>query len=190
MLDVSIARGLAYYTGPVFEAHLLDAPEFGSVFGGGRYDNLVTRFGGPPVPATGASIGVDRLLAALIHLGRVSSSKTTAQVLVTAMDKSLMRHYLEIVFELRRAGIRAEIHVGRPKKLGKQLQRADRLGIPFVVLMGEDEAARNVVTIKEMDEGREKADEIEDHEQWKAARFGQQEIPRSELVATLRRLLG
>ncbi len=190
MLDVSIARGLAYYTGPVFEANLLDAPEFGSVFGGGRYDNLVTRFGGPAIPATGASIGVDRLLAALIHLKRVRTSKTTAQVFVATMDKSLMRQYLEIAFELRRAGIRAEIHVGRPKKLGKQLQRADRLEIPYVVLMGEDEAARNVVTVKEMAEGREKADEVSDHEEWKASRFGQQEVPRAELVATLKRLLG
>ena len=190
LLDVSIARGLAYYTGPVFEADLLEAPEFGSIFAGGRYDDLVTRFGGPPVPATGASIGVDRLLAALIHLGRIRTAKTTAQVLVTAMDKSLMRQYLEITFELRRAGIRTEIHVGRPKKLGKQLQRADRLEIPFVVLMGEDEAARNVVTLKQMAEGRAKADEVSDHEQWKAARFGQQEVPRSELVATLKRLLG
>ncbi|MCB9383260.1 MAG: histidine--tRNA ligase [Bryobacterales bacterium] len=189
MLDLSIARGLAYYTGPVFEANLLDAPEFGSVFGGGRYDNLVTRFGGQPIPATGASIGVDRLLAALVHLGRVKTPHTTAQVLVTAMDGSLMREYLELAFELRRAGIRTEIHVGRPKKLGKQLQRADRLQIPYVLIMGGDEAARGVVTVKEMDIGREQAEQVGSHEEWKAARFGQQEVPRTELVATLRRLL-
>ncbi|MCB1019336.1 MAG: histidine--tRNA ligase, partial [Acidobacteria bacterium] len=113
----------------------------------------------------------------------------TAQVLVTAMDGSLMREYLELAFELRRAGIRTEIHVGRPKKLGKQLQRADRLQIPYVLIMGGDEAARGVVTVKEMDIGREQAEQVGSHEEWKAARFGQQEVPRTELVATLRRLL-
>ena len=189
MLDLSIARGLAYYTGPVFEANLLDAPEFGSVFGGGRYDDLVTRFGGQPIPATGASIGVDRLLAALVHLKRIEQPLTTAQVLVTAMDGSLMGEYLAITYELRRAGIRTEIHVGRPKKLGKQLQRADRLQIPYVILMGEDEASRGVVTVKEMDIGREQAEDVADHEEWKAARFGQQEVERSKLVETLKGLL-
>ena len=190
MLDLSIARGLAYYTGPVYEANLVDAPEFGSVFGGGRYDNLVTRFGGQPIPATGASIGVDRLLAALVHLERIRTPQTTAQVLVTTMDGSLMREYLELAFELRRAGIRTEINVGRPKKLGKQLQRADRLQIPYVLIMGGDEAARSVVTVKEMDVGREQAEEVSSHEEWKAARFGQQEVPRGKLVETLKQLLG
>ncbi|MDA0206326.1 MAG: histidine--tRNA ligase [Acidobacteria bacterium] len=189
MLDLSIARGLAYYTGPVFEANLTDAPEFGSVFAGGRYDNLVTRFGGPAVPATGASMGVDRLLAALTHLKRVQTSKTMAQVLVSTMDASLTGEYLALTQELRRAGIRTEIHVGRPKKLGKQLQRADRLQIPYVLIMGGDEAARGVVTVKEMEVGREQADAVTDHEEWKEARFGQQEVPRTELVATLKRLL-
>ena len=189
MLDVSIARGLAYYTGPVFEANLLDAPEIGTVFAGGRYDDLVTRFGGQPIPATGASIGVDRLLAALVRLKRVSQPKTTTQVLVTAMDAGLMSEYLAIAFELRRAGIRTEIHVGRPKKLGKQLQRADRLQIPYVVIMGGDEAAQGVVTLKQMEVGREEAESVGSHEEWKAARFGQQEVPRGELVATLQRLL-
>lgn len=189
MLDLSIARGLAYYTGPVFEANLTDAPEFGSVFGGGRYDDLVTRFGGQPIAATGASIGVDRLLAALLHLDKMKQPKTTAQALVTTMDGSLTNEYLALAFELRRAGIRTEIHVGRPKKLGKQLQRADRLGIPYVLIMGGDEAARGVVTVKEMDIGREQAEEVASHEEWKSARFGQQEVERSELVATLQRLL-
>ncbi len=189
MLDLSIARGLAYYTGPVFEAILLDAPEFGSVFGGGRYDNLVTRFGGQPIPATGSSIGVDRLLAALQHLGKVPERMTTAQVFVSTMDASLTSDYLEIVHSLRRAGIRAEINVGRPKKLGKQLQRADKLRIPYVIIMGADEAARGAVTLKQMDVGREAAGDVQDHEEWKAARFGQKEVPRAELIETLKSLL-
>lgn len=190
MLDLSIARGLAYYTGPVFEANLLDAPELGSIFGGGRYDNLVTRFGGQTVPATGASIGVDRLLAALTQLGKVRQPKTTAQVLVTTMDASLMSEYMAIAFELRRAGIRTEIHVGRPKKLGKQLQRADRLEIPYVLIMGGDEAARSVVTVKQMDVGRGESRTVGSHEEWKASRFGQQEVARDELASTLKGLLG
>ncbi len=190
VIDLSIARGLAYYTGPVFEAVLLDAPEFGSVFGGGRYDDLVQRFSGQSIPATGASMGVDRLLAALIQLKRIRRRQTTAQVLVTTMDPNLMPEYLAITFELRRAGIRTEIHVGRPKQLKKQLKRADRLEIPYVILMGSDEAGRGVVSLKEMDVGREQADEVSDHDQWKASRFGQQEVPRGELVVTLKRLLG
>ena len=189
MLDLSIARGLAYYTGPVFEATLLDAPEFGSVFGGGRYDNLVTRFGGQAIPATGASIGVDRLLAALQHLKKVPQRLTTAQVFVSTMDASLTSDYLEIVYSLRRAGIRAEINVGRPKKLGKQLQRADKLRIPYVIIMGADEAARGSVTLKQMDVGREAASDVQGHEEWKAARFGQKEVPRTELIETLKGLL-
>ena len=189
MLDLSIARGLAYYTGPVFEASLLEAPQFGSVFGGGRYDDLVTRFGGQPIPATGASMGVDRLLAAIEHLGKAPRRKTMAQVFVSTMDRSLIPEYLQLAFELRRAGIRTEINVGRPKKLGKQLQRADRLEIPYVLIMGGDEVARNVVTVKEMEVGRDQSSDVGDHEQWKAARFGQQEVPRADLVETLKRLL-
>ena len=188
-LDVTIARGLAYYTGPVFEAVLLDAPQFGSIFGGGRYDDLVTRFTGQRIPATGASIGVDRLLAALIELERIPERRTTSKVLVTAMDPDLTEEYLAITYELRRAGIPTEIHVGRPKRLGKQLQRADRLQIPYVVIMGSDEASRGVVTVKEMDIGRTKSADLSEHEEWKSARFGQQEVQRSDLVQTLQRLL-
>src|SRR5437763_7738242 len=94
-LDLSIARGLAYYTGPVFEAILLDAPQFGSVFGGGRYDDLVMRFLGEPIPAVGASMGVDRLLAALDSLGRIEKEKATARVLIANMDSALVYDYLQ-----------------------------------------------------------------------------------------------
>lgn len=188
-LDVSIARGLAYYTGPVFEAVLLDAPEFGSVFGGGRYDNLVARFGGPPIPATGASLGVDRILAAMEHLGKVKSAKTPAEVLVTVMDVALRHECLQLAFELRRAGIRTEIHVGSGR-LGKQLKRADRLGIPYAVLMGSDEAERGVVTLKQMEVAHQAGAVIDQHEDWKAARFGQREVARADIVQTLASLLG
>ena len=185
-LDVSIARGLAYYTGPVFEAVLLDAPRFGSVFGGGRYDDLVTRFTNRRIPATGASLGVDRLLAALSSMDRVRPRRSTSQVLVTVMDASLMPEYLALTYELRRAGIPAEMHVGESKRLGKQIQRADRLEIPYVVIMGSDEAGRGVVTLKEMGVGREKSREVSAHGDWKKARFGQQEVARADLVAVVK----
>ena len=188
-LDVSIARGLAYYTGPVFEAVLLDAPRFGSVFGGGRYDSLVERFGGPPIPATGASMGVDRLLAAMEHLGGSMPVRTAAQVLVAVMDESLSRECMAVAFDLRRAGIRTEIQVV-PGRLGKQLKRANRLGIPFVVLMGSDEAARGVVTLKQMAVAHEQGSGIGGHEEWKQARFGQQEVSRDKAASVLRSLLG
>ncbi len=188
-LDVSIARGLAYYTGPIFEAVLLDAPRFGSVFGGGRYDNLVERFGGPSIPATGASMGVDRLLTAIEHLGRLESIKSCAQVLVTVMDESLSRECMAVAFDLRKAGIRTELQA-TPGKLGKQLKRANRLRIPFVVLMGSDEAARNVVTLKQMAVAHEEGTDIVGHGEWKQARFGQQEVARDKVAAVLRSLLG
>jgi len=187
-LDVSIARGLAYYTGPVFEAVLLDAPQFGSVFGGGRYDNLVARFGGTALPATGASLGVDRLLAAIEHLHKGGQSKTTVQVLVTVMDDALSKECMLLGFELRRAGIRTEIDVSGGR-LGKQLKRANRLGIPYAVLMGSNEAERGVVTIKQMAVAGQQGSAVDDHESWKAARFGQKEVPRAEVADTLRALL-
>ena len=187
-LDVSIARGLAYYTGPVFEAVLLEAPRFGSVFGGGRYDNLVSRFGGPPIPATGASMGVDRLLAAMEHLGRVRPVKTAAQVLVSVMDETLAGHCMRVAFDLRRAGIRTEIQVA-PGKLGKQLKRANRLGIPYVVLIGSNEAERGVVTVKQMAVAMKQGAGIKGHGEWKQARFGQREVAREKVAETLRSLL-
>ena len=188
-LDVSIARGLAYYTGPVFEAVLLDAPQFGSVFGGGRYDNLVARFGGPSIPATGASLGVDLVCRRIINLDKIQTAKTPAQVLVTVMDAALKRDCLQLAFELRRAGIRTEIHVGSGR-LGKQLKRADRLGIPYAILMGSNESERGVVTLKQMAVAHEAGTAIADHKDWKSARFGQREVARADIVPTLNSLLG
>lgn len=188
-LDLSIARGLAYYTGPVFEAILPDAPQFGSVFGGGRYDGLVKRFLGEDVPAVGASIGVDRLLAALEHLGKLKSRRSTAQVLITRMDESMTEDYLAITYELRRAGIPSELFLGTSRNLGKQLKYADLWHTPIVLIQGEDERARGVVTLKDMDVGRRIASGIEQREDWLARRLGQREVPRADLVATVRALL-
>ena len=188
-LDLSIARGLAYYTGPVFEAILLDAPQFGSVFGGGRYDNLVMRFLGEAIPAVGASIGVDRLLAALTFLGKVDTRKATARVLITQMDAALTDDYLQMTWELRRAGIPTELYIGTAKGPGKQLKYADQYDIPLAILYGSNEKAQGEVTIKDMTVGREKAKAVGDRKEWLAARPGQTVAKRDELASTIQRLL-
>lgn len=188
-LDLSIARGLAYYTGPVFEAVLLDAPQFGSVFGGGRYDNLVMRFLGEPIPAVGASIGVDRLLAALTHLGKIGQQKSTARVLVTNMDPALAGDYIEMTWELRRAGIPTELYIGSAKGPGKQLKYADQYEIPIVVLYGSNEKQQGIVTLKDMTVGREKAKAVGDRKEWLAARPGQTTANRADLVPAVRKML-
>jgi histidyl-tRNA synthetase len=188
-LDLSIARGLAYYTGPVFEAILLDAPQFGSVFGGGRYDNLVMRFLGQSIPAVGASIGVDRLLAALTHLGKIKTQMATARVLVTNMDASLRDDYIAMTWELRRAGIPTELYLGTAKGPGKQLKYADQYDIPLAILYGTNEKEQGFVTVKDMVAGRERAKPMADRKEYLAQRAGQVTIPRAELVEGIRKML-
>ncbi|MCK6486371.1 MAG: histidine--tRNA ligase [Phycisphaerae bacterium] len=189
LVDLSIARGLSYYTGPVFEASLADAPQFGAIFGGGRYDNLVQRFLGEHIPATGASIGVDRLLAALLELGRVTLRRATAQVLVTTLDAALADDYWTMTQELRREGIRTELYLGS-ERVGKQVKYADALGVPLVLMYGSNEKQKGVVTIKDMEAGRQRAEQIAGREAWLRERPGQVEAPRSELVATVKSMLG
>ena len=188
-LDLSIARGLAYYTGPVFEAVLLDAPQFGSVFGGGRYDNLVMRFLGERIPAVGASIGVDRLLAALSYLGAIGKQKATARVLITNMDSELTNDYLQMTWELRRAGIPTELYLGTAKGPGKQLKYADQYEVPLAILYGSNEKSQGMVTVKNMAAGRAKSASVSDRDSWLASRPGQTSIPRAELVDGVRKLL-
>jgi histidyl-tRNA synthetase len=149
-LDLNIARGLDYYTGPVFEAVLTDATEFGSVFGGGRYDGLVERFLGRKIPGVGASIGVDRLFAAMQKLGLIELVASTAQVLVTVMEPARVNEYQQLTRRLRQAGINTELYLGEEKGLGKQLQYANRQQIPVAVIIGSDEFARGEVTIKDL----------------------------------------
>jgi histidyl-tRNA synthetase len=189
-LDLSIARGLAYYTGPVFEAILTEAPVFGSVFGGGRYDNLVMRFLGEPIPAVGASMGVDRLLAALTALNKVDTRKATARVLVINMDPALADDYLQMTWELRRAGIPTELYIGMQKRAGQQLRYADQYDIPLAILYGSNEKEQGTVTIKDMSAGREKAKDVGDRREWLAARPGQVTVPRAQLVETVKQMLG
>ncbi|MEJ6478724.1 MAG: histidine--tRNA ligase, partial [Octadecabacter sp.] len=143
VIDPSVVRGLGYYTGPVYEAELTfeikdekgRPRQFGSVAGGGRYDDLVKRFTGQEVPATGVSIGVDRLLAALTAKGRVDAAQA-GPIVVTVMDKDRMADYQAMVAELRNAGIRAEVYLGNPKNFGNQMKYADKRNSPIAVIEG------------------------------------------------------
>ncbi len=194
VIDPSVVRGLGYYTGPVFEAELtfeiLDEKgrprQFGSVAGGGRYDDLVKRFTGQSVPATGVSIGVDRLLAALAAKGRVAA-EAQGPVVVTVMDRDRMADYQAMASELRAAGIRAEVYLGNPKNFGNQMKYADRRGSPVAVIEGGDEKDRGVVQIKDLILGAQIAQNAT-LEEWKD-RPSQIEVPRDELAARVRAML-
>ncbi|WP_299861528.1 histidine--tRNA ligase [uncultured Roseobacter sp.] len=194
LVDFSVVRGLGYYTGPVYEAELtFDIQDekgrtrnFGSVAGGGRYDDLVKRFTGQEVPATGVSIGVDRLLAALQAKGRMHSSEA-GPVVVTVMDRDRMADYQKMVAELRQAGIRAEVYLGNPKNFGNQLKYADKRGSPVAVIEGGDEKERGVIQIKDLILGAQIA-ESATLEEWKD-RPSQFEVPRDDLVAKVRDIL-
>lgn len=193
-VDLSIARGLDYYTGPVFEASLLDAPEFGSVFGGGRYDGLVERFLGKSIPATGASIGVDRLFAAMQKLGLVELKPSTANVLVIIMDRSKLIEYQTITRLLRQDGINTELYVGEERSLSRQLQYANSQKIPIALIMGENEFAKHEVTLKDLRVGAElqskKGASPTEREEWlKISRTAQVTIAQTELLAKIRELL-
>ena len=194
VIDPSVVRGLGYYTGPVFEAELtfeiLDekgrARQFGSVAGGGRYDDLVKRFTGQAVPATGVSIGVDRLLAALRAKGRLGNH-ARGPVVVTVMDRDRMADYQAMVGELRQAGIRAEVYLGNPKNFGNQLKYADKRASPVAVIQGSDEAARGVVQLKDLILGAKIAENAT-LEEWKE-RPSQIEVARGDLVAEVQKIL-
>lgn len=195
IIDPSIVRGLGYYTGPVFEAELtfeiLDEKgrkrQFGSVAGGGRYDGLVERFTGQKVPATGVSIGVDRLLAALRAKGLMGGTEP-GPVVVTVMDRDRMADYQAMAAELRAAGIRAEVYLGNPKNFGNQLKYADKRASPIAIIQGADEAARGVVQVKDLALGARIAAEAS-HDEWKS-QPAQTEVAREGLVAEVRRILG
>ncbi|MBI5473107.1 MAG: histidine--tRNA ligase [Ignavibacteriae bacterium] len=194
-LDLSIARGLDYYTGPVFEASLDDAPEFGSVFGGGRYDGLVERFLGRTIPAVGASIGVDRLFAAMEKLGLHEFAPSTAKVIVTIMEPGQLAEYQKLARELREAGVNTEMYLGDEKSLGKQLQYANRQQIPLAIIIGSDEFARGEVTIKNLKLGgqlqdRKKAAHGKEREEWLAlSRTVQQTCPLTRCVEEVKKML-
>ncbi len=185
--DPTIARGLDYYTGPVFEVNLKDKPQFGSVAGGGRYDNLVKRFTDADIPAVGFSIGVDRLLAALAD-GGVQTNFT--DVVVTIMDRDRLEEYLKIADELRNAGVRTDLYLGQEKGLRKQLQYADRVSARFAVIVGSNEMEKGVVTVKDLKAGESVSKDAAQREEWlKKSREIQREFPRKDFVAEILKLL-
>lgn len=198
-IDPSVVRGLEYYTGPVYEAELTfdvtnekgEKVVFGSVGGGGRYDGLVSRFMGQPVPATGFSIGVSRLMTALKNLGKLGQVKPLAPVLVTVMDGDVesMGRYQRFTQALRADGIRAEMYQGNWKKFGNQLKYADRMGAPIAIIQGGDEREQGVVQIKDLIEGKRLSGEIEDNAAWREARVAQEVVPEAKLVAKVKEIL-
>ena len=194
--DPTIVRGLEYYTGAVFEAELLlETPadkgrpvRFGSIGGGGRYDDLVARFTGQSTPATGFSFGVSRLASALRAAGRGAEDAVRGPVVVIVFSEEDMAHYLTAVAELRGAGIAAELYLGRAG-MKAQMKYADRRGSPAVVILGGDEIAAGEVTIKDLDAGRAAAAAIADNDAWKAQRPGQMRVARTALVGALRAII-
>jgi histidyl-tRNA synthetase len=193
-IDPSVVRGLGYYTGPVYEAELTfdvqndkgQTVQFGSVAGGGRYDDLVKRFTGQEVPATGCSIGVDRLLAALQAKGRIEAA-AKGPVIVTVMDRDRMAAYQSMVGELRAAGIRAEVYLGNPKNFGNQLKYADKRDSPVAIIEGSDEAERGVLQLKDLVLGAKIA-QTATLEEWRG-QPAQREVSRSDLVTEVRKIL-
>lgn len=183
--DPTIARGLDYYT-TVFEVNLKDKPQFGSVAGGGRYDNLVKRFTDADLPAVGFSIGVDRLLAALGD----ESETDFVDVVVTIMEQDKLPEYLKIASELRAAGLRTDLYLGTEKGLRKQLQYADKVGAKFAVIIGSNEFEKGTVTIKDLTAGAEASKDSAEREEWlKKSREVQREIPRKDFIKELKKLL-
>jgi histidyl-tRNA synthetase len=149
-VDLSVARGLGYYTGPVFETILLDLPSIGSVFSGGRYDGLVSRFLEYSVPATGASIGVDRLFEALRQMDQIEVRPTATDVFVTVLDPDRINDYLALVTKLRQSGLRTSIHMAEERAFKSQLAYAVKQQIPVVIICGSNEFEAGTVTIKNM----------------------------------------
>ena len=167
VLNLSIARGLDYYTGTVYETTLNDHPQIGSICSGGRYENLAGQYTKSHLPGVGISIGLTRLYWQLRDAGLINTAQSTVDVLVTQMDVAQMPAYLALASELRGAGIATEV-VLDGGKLGKQFKYADRAGIRFVIVLGEDEIANNVVTVKDL------------------RREDQFQVARGELIKTLR----
>jgi histidyl-tRNA synthetase len=187
--DTAVVRGLEYYTGPVFEAQLVgaDGTSFGSVGGGGRYDDLVARFRGERVPATGFSIGVSRLVAAL-EAAEQGEQASEGPIVILALEADRMADYFAMAAELRGAGVRAEVYLGG-SGMRAQMKYADKRGAPLVVIVGGDERAKGVVTVKDLKLGAEMSKSITDNEEWRKGRPAQIEAARGDLVATVKGMM-
>ncbi len=195
-IDPSVVRGLEYYTGPVFEAELTfkvtgddgQPVRFGSVGGGGRYDDLVARFTGQRVPATGFSIGVSRLLSALQYLKKGESHAGHGPVVVLVMDRKDLPRYQRLAQRLRQAGIAAEMYLGS-SGMKAQMKYADRRGAPCVVIQGGDEIAKGEVQIKDLIEGAKAAETIKDAKEWREGRPAQFSVAEDQLVSAVKSVL-
>jgi histidyl-tRNA synthetase len=200
-IDPSVVRGLEYYTGPVYEVELLlDTKDekgrpvrFGSVGGGGRYDGLVSRFRGEPVPATGFSIGVSRLQAALTMLGKLDTKPEFGPVVVTVFDRERVADYQKMVATLRNANIRAELYLGNPKNMGNQLKYADRRNSPCVIIQGSDEKddpAGPQILLKDLILGADLARLEKDREEYLQKQGeAQTKVPQASLIDEVRKIL-
>ena len=195
-IDASVVRGLEYYTGPVFEADLTFEVKdedgrpvrFGSVGGGGRYDGLVGRFMKQDVPATGFSVGVSRLQAALAALGKGGTREADGPVVVLVMDRNRFGDYQRIVSRLRNEGVAAELYLG-DSGMKAQMKYADRRNAPLAIIQGGDEKERGVVQVKDLVEGKRLAEAISDHAAYREERPGQFEVNEAELVDAVKRAL-
>jgi len=194
-IDLSIIRGLEYYTGPVFEADLtFEAKDekgrpvrFGSVGGGGRYDGLVKRFKGMEVPAVGISVGVSRLLAAL-EFQQSGASAISGPVVILALEKDEMAAYQAMASELRAAGVRAEVYLGG-SNFAKQLKYADKRAAPLAVIQGSDEREGGDVTIKDLLLGAALSKDIEDNKAWREDQPAQFTVKRADLAQAVKKTL-
>ena len=195
LLDLSIVRGLEYYTGPVFEADLTfevadekgRPVRFGSVGGGGRYDDLVRRFKGVEVPAVGCSVGVSRLLSAL-QAREGAQAKASGPVIVTVFEAERMGDYQAMAAELRAAGIRAEVYLGG-SNFGKQMKYADKRAAPVAIIQGGDEREKGEIQLKDLVLGAKLSAEIEDNKAWREDQPAQFSAPREKLVEAVREVL-
>jgi histidyl-tRNA synthetase len=196
LIDPSVVRGLEYYTGPVFEVELTFPVEgddgkpvrFGSVAGGGRYDGLVGRFRNENIPATGISIGVSRLMAALQHLKKVDTQPEPGPVVVTVFDQDRIADYQKMVAALRAANIRAELYLGSAK-FGAQMKYADKRGSPCAIIQGSDEKDRREVMIKDLIFGAT-ISQLKDRDEYKAAQAkAQYAVAEDRLVDEVKALL-
>ena len=188
IFDPTVVRGLEYYTGPIFEANLTfgvknnkgQEVEFGSVGGGGRYDDLVKRFNNQDCPSTGISVGLDRLIYAILQKNKIKAEKKNP-VLICVFDEKYMDFYIKILNVLRSKNISAEIYSGS-SNIKSQFKYADKRGCDFVILCGDDEVSKNVVTIKNLNVGKQMSENIKDRSEWKQSSEAQKTVAFDQLL--------
>lgn len=195
IIDPSVVRGLGYYTGPVYEADLtfdmetdIGIEKFGSVGGGGRYDDLVARLKGVSVPSTGISVGVSRLSSALKYLNKTKNNENGLSVVVLVMDKDKRSEYYQIASNLRKEGIVSECYSG-DGGMKAQLKYADKRNARLAIIIGEDEVASNSVTIKDLIAGKKISNKISDNQEWRSGKDTQKTVPIDDLISKVKSIL-